>query len=216
MKKYFFVTSLLIFFGNVYAQRPSNAVKLVQYTFDAFQPGTVRMKSGETYKQELNYNIITNEMIFNDSGTYAAIANPENVDTIYIAGRKFIPLNKKFYEVLVGGKKPLLYESTASVTEPGASTGYGTTSSISATTSYQSLLRDGSAYNLKLPDGYKVIPKHALYILADDKLEKAGSEKQLSKIFPDKKAMIKDFSKKNNTDFSKPEDVAKLVSQLEK
>lgn len=214
MKKYFFIAALF-FVHHIYAQQTTTPVTLVQYTFGAFQPGTVRMKSGETYRQELNYNIITSEMIFNNNGTYAAIANPENVDTIYIADRKFIPLNRKFYEVLVGGKMPLLYESTASVTEPGASTGYGTTSNISATTSYQSLVRDGSVYNLNLPDGYKVIPKHALYILADDKLEKAGNEKQLSKIFPDKKEMIKDISKKSKTDFSKPGDVAELVEQIE-
>ena len=124
-----------------------------------------------------------------------------NVDTIYISGMKFIPLNNKFYEVLVDGKMPLLYESTASVSEPGVSTGYGGTTNSSAASSYQSLLRDGSAYNLKLPDGFNVIPKHAFYILVDDKLEKAGNEKQLSKIFSDKKAMIKDFLKRTKPIF---------------
>lgn len=214
MKKYFFIAAVS-FVSNINAQRPTNAVKLVQYVFDSFQPGTIKMKSGDTYKQSLNYNIITNEMVFNDNGKYAAIAGPDNVDTVYISGRKFIPLNNKFYEVLVNGKAPLLYESTASVSEPGVSTGYGGTTNSSAASSYQSLLRDGSAYNLKLPDGFNVIPKHEFYILIDGKLEKAGSEKRLSKIFPDKKEVIKDISKKNKTDFSKPEDVAELVKQID-
>ena len=55
MEKYFFIAALF-FVSNVYAQRPTNAVKLIQYTFDSFQPGTVKMKSGETYKQDLNYS----------------------------------------------------------------------------------------------------------------------------------------------------------------
>ncbi len=76
-------------------------VKLVQYVFNEFSPGTVKVKSGETYNQVLNYNILTNEMIFDNDGKYLAIANPENVDTVYISERKFIPLNNKFYEVLV-------------------------------------------------------------------------------------------------------------------
>ncbi|MEO8720158.1 MAG: hypothetical protein ABI372_03580 [Ginsengibacter sp.] len=214
MKKYFFI-AVLFFAGNTYAQRPANAVKLVQYTFDAFMPGIVKMKSGEANKQNLNYNIITNEMVFDNNGKYAAIADPGNVDTVYINDRKFIPLNNKFYEVLVGGRMPLLYESTASVSEPGVSTGYGGTTNTSATSSYQSLLRDGSAYNLKLPEGFNVIPKHEFYILTDGKLEKAGSEKRMSKVFSDKKDLIKDFVKKNKTDFSKPEDVAQLVRQIE-
>ena len=214
MKKYF-LSACLFFAGNCFAQHPSNAVKLVQYIFDSFQPGTVKMKTGKTYEQNLNYNIITNEMVFEQNGKFAAIATPENVDTVYIAGRKFIPLNNQFYEVLAGGNKPLLYESTASVSEPGVSTGYGGTTTTSAATSYQSLLRDGSAYNLKLPDGYNVIPKHEFYILVDGKLEKAGSEKRLAKIFPDKADAIKKIVKTNKTDFSNREDVAKLVSQLE-
>ena len=73
MKKYFFIAALF-YVGNSYAQRPTNAVKLVQYVFDSFQPGTIKMKSGDTYKQSLNYNIITNEMIFDNNGKYAAIA----------------------------------------------------------------------------------------------------------------------------------------------
>jgi len=214
MKKYFLIAFL--FFGvNCLAQRPSNTVKLVQYIFDSFQPGTIKMKTGKTYDQNLNYNIITNEMVFEQDGKFAAIATPENVDTVYIAGRKFIPLNNKFYEVLAGGNKPLLYESSASVSEPGVSVGYGGTTTTSAATSYQSLLRDGGAYNLKLPDGYNIIPKHEFYILVNGKLEKAGSEKRLSKIFPDKSDAIKKIVKINKTDFSNPEDVAKLVSQLE-
>ncbi len=67
----------------------------------------VKMKSGETSNQVLNYNILTNEMIFNNAEKYLAIASPENVDTIYINNRKFIPLNNKFYEVLVNLHMPL-------------------------------------------------------------------------------------------------------------
>jgi hypothetical protein len=154
-------------------------------------------------------------MIFDNNGKYAAIADPKNVDTVYISDRKYIPLNNKFYEVLVGGNMPLLYESTASVSEPGVPSGYGGTSTTAAASSYQSLMREGGAYNLKLPDGYTVIAKHEFYIMKDGKLEKAGSEKQLSKVFPDKKSLIKDISKKNNTDFSKREDLAALVKEIE-
>jgi hypothetical protein len=214
MKKYFFIAAF--FFANVtFAQHQTPGVKLVQYVFNEFTPGTVKMKSGETSQQLLNYNIITNEMVFENNGSYAAIADPKNVDTVYIASIKFIPLNNKFYEVLVNGNTPLLYESTASVSEPGASIGYGGTSTTTASSLYQSLLRDGGAYSLKLPDGFKVIAKHQFLILKGGKLEKAGSEKQLSKVFPDKKEMINNLSKKYHTDFSKPEDVARLVKQIE-
>jgi len=109
----------------------------------------------------------------------------------------------------------LLEEFTASVIEPGTSIGYGSTTESGAASSYQSLIRDGGAYGLKLPDGFRVMPKQAFFILQNGKLEKIGNEKQLAKIFPDKKDMIKSLVKKNNTNFSKREDVAALVKELE-
>ena len=60
-----------------------------------------------------------------------------------------------------------------------------------------------------------MIPKNDFFILKGGNLERAGSQKQLSKIFPDKKDKIKDFVKKNNTNFSKREDMAALVKEIE-
>ena len=207
--------AFLFFSSSLHAQNINQPVKLVQYVFNEFSPGTVKLKSGETYKQQLNYNIVTNEMVFENNGKFAAIANAESVDTIYISDRKFIPLSKKFYEVLVTGPMPLLEEFTATVTEPGTSIGYGSTTEAGAASSYQSLIRDGGAYGLKLPDGYTVVPKNDFFILKEGNLERAGSQKQLAKIFPDKKDQIKDFVEKNHTNFSKREDIIALVKELE-
>ena len=214
MGKYFFIA--LLFFSNAAgAQNTNQSFNLVQYVFDEFKPGTVKLKSGESYQQDLNYNIVTNEMVFEDKGKFAAIANSESVDTIYISERKFVPLSNKFYEVLVTGPTSLLEVFTASVSEPGESVGYGSTTTTSAASSYQSLIRDGGAYGLKLPDGFKVIPKHEFFILKDGKLERAASLKQMTKIFPDKKDSIRNFVKKNNTNFSERNDIIELIKNIE-
>lgn len=122
-------------------------------------------------------------MIFNNNGKYLAIADPENVDTVYINNSKFIPLDNKFYEVLANTAMPLLLESTSKISEPGASTGYGGTSTTTASTAFKSLVSSGGAYDLKLPDDFKVIPGFNYWILINGKLQKAGSIKQLIKIF---------------------------------
>lgn len=214
MRKYFFAA---FFLSNsfAYAQQVNQPVKLVQYVFDDFKPGTVKLKSGQIYKQVLNYNIITREMVFDNNGKFTAIANVENIDAVGIGNRKFIPLNNKFYEVLVPGKMPLILDFTATVREPGTSIGYGSTTNTSAASSYQSLIRGGGAYQLKLPDGFTVIPKHDFFILKDAKLEKVANVKQLIKIFPDKKDLIKDFVEKNDTRFSNRNDMTDLIKQLE-
>lgn len=206
---------LFVFAKSVSAQKVNEPVKLTHYVFNKFSPGTVKMKSGESYNQALNYNILTNEMIFDNRGIYLAIASPEKVDTVYINDRKFIPLNNKFYEVLVNSKMPLLLEFTSSINEPGASIGFGGTSNTTAATSFKSLVNSGGAYELKLPDGFKVMPGFSYWVMKEGKLEKAGNAKQLIKFFPDKKDFINDFIKKNNTNFSRREDIIELVKQTE-
>ncbi len=197
------------------AQRPDNVIKLTHYIFNEFTPGVIKMKSGETTSLVLNYNILTHEMVFNNNGKYLAIANPENVDTIYISNRKFVPLNNKFYEVLVNANMPLLLEFTSTIREPGASTGYGGNSPTAAVTSYKSLLSGGGAYELSLPDGYTVIPGYIFWIRKEEKLEKVTNEKQLIKIFPEKKDVINNAIKKNGLKISKREDIIMLVKLIE-
>ncbi len=197
------------------AQRSNDVIQLTHYVFNEFTPGTVTMKSGETSYQILNYNILTNEMIFNTDGKFLAIANPENVDTVYIADRKFIPLNNKFYEVLVNAEMPLLLEFTATISEPGTPTGYGGSSTTTASTSYKSLIGSSGAYSLKLPENFKVVPGFVYWIMKDGQLQKVANVKQLAKIFPDKKDVINDAIKKNDLKLSKREDIIMLIRLIE-
>ncbi len=209
---------ILIFFfiiGNSNGQHLNREVKLSHYAFDDFTPGMVKLKGGETYSKLLNYNIVTNEMIFENEGKFLAIANPENVDTVLINDRKFIPLNNKFYEVLINSNLPLLLEFTAAVNEPGVSVGYGSASATSASYSLKSLITSGDVYELKLPEGFTVIPGYSYWILKNNKIERADSKKQLMNIFPAKKERINELVKKNNTNFSKRDDLIELVKQIE-
>lgn len=214
MIKYLLSILLLSGFGTN-AQPVNQSVALVEYAFEHFLPGNIKMKSGETYASVLNYNVVTNEMIFENNGKYLAIANPENVDTVTINQRRFIYLNNKFYEILFNSKMPLLLEYTATVNERGTSTGYGITSNTASASSLKSLISQGGSYTLQLPEGYTVIPGYEYWIMNNGQLEKAGNERQLIKIFPKKKDAIKGFVQKNQTDFSKREDIIMIVKSLE-
>lgn len=214
MKTYLFILTLL-YTIQINAQDINEGVTLSHYVFNEFSSGTVKMKSGEAYNQQLNYNILTGEMIFNNAGKYMAIASPENLDTVYISNRKFVPLNNKFYEVLLNSNTPLLLEFTSTISEPGAATGYGGNSTTKAATSFKSLVNTGGAYELKLPDGFKVKPGYAYWIMKDGELEKVANAKQLIKIFPDKKDVINDAIKKNDLKLSKREDIIMLVKLIE-
>jgi hypothetical protein len=205
---------LLFSFLSAGAQPNAKLVKLDHYVMDSFASGIVKQKSGQVTNQVLNYNLITKEMIFEQGGQYLAIAQPENIDTVFINQRKFVPVENAFYEYLTGSAYPLFAEYTCKVKEPGAQTGFGK-SNTTASVSMQSLIRDGGAYGLKLPDEFEVIPGHSLYIRKEGKFFKIKNEQQLIKLFPGKKEMIRDWIKNNKTNFSRNEDVVSLVQQIQ-
>ena len=196
------------------AQSNTKLVKLEHYVMDSFANGKVKQKSGQVTNQVLNYNLITKEMIFEQGGKYLAIAHPEDVDTVFLNQRKFVPVDNSFYEYLAGSPYPLFAEYTCTIKEPGVQTGFGT-STTTASVSMKALIREGGAYGLKLPDEFEVIPAHSLYIRKDGKFFKIKNEQQLIKLFPDKKELIRNWVKNNKTNFSRNEDVALLIQQIQ-
>lgn len=206
---------VLVFNLSATAQPTDNRVKLVHYLLDSFTNSRVRLKNGESFEQLLNYNLITKEMIFEKDGKYLAIAHPEQVDTVYINQRKFVGVGDGFYEWLAGETYPLFEEFTCTVKEPGTQTGFGTSTTTTASASMKSLIRDGGAYGLKLPDEFKVIAGHSYYIRKSNAYHKIKNEQQLAKLFPDKKQLIKNWIDSNKTSFSRTADIVSLVRQLQ-
>lgn len=197
------------------AQTTQPAVALSHYVLDSFANGRVLLKSGAVSEQLLNYNILTGEMIFDAGGKYLAIAEPQNVDTVFIGARQFVPVEKGFYEVLTHTAAPLFIKYTCTVQEPGSSIGYGVTSNTTASPALKTLIGSGGAYELKLPDDFKVSASYTYLVFKDGAYQKAMTAQQLAKVFPEKKNLLSDLIKQNHTDFSKREDVAMLVQQLE-
>lgn len=196
------------------AQTNDKPVKLVHYALDSFRNGHVRMKSGETHNQVLNYNLVTQEMIFELNGNYLAIANPREVDTVYIGQRKFIPVSDAFYEWLGGSNVALFLEYACTIREQGANTGFGTTNTTAATP-VKALLKDGGAYKLKLPDDYEIVRKETFFIRKNDRFYRVSNEQQIARLFPEKKDIIRKWVKENKTRFSDPRDMALLVEQIQ-
>ena len=199
---------------SVNAQTNDKPVRLVHYAFDAFSTGQVKLKSGEIYNQSLNYNLVTQEMIFEQNGKYLAIAHPESVDTVYLNDTKFIPVGDAFYEWLGGSNIPLFIEYNCTIKEQGVNTGFGTTKT-GAATPVKALLKDGGAYALKLPDEYEILPVKSFYIRKNQQYYKINNQQQIIKLFPEKKEVLQGWIKNNKTRFSEKNDMKLLIGQIQ-
>jgi hypothetical protein len=210
---FFLIFSLSMTFS--YAQ--VNGIELTHYIFPEFTPGVVLMKSGIRHNVLLNYNSLTEEMIFDDKGKKLAIGKEEQerVDTVYIGSRKFFILDGKFVELLYHSKCDLYAEHRCNIKYPGKAAGYGGTSETTAVDSYSTMYARGIMYELKLPDGFETRPYIIYWLKKNGKLNKVVSMKQLTKLYDDQKVLFGDYVDNHEVDYNNPESIVELIKYLE-
>lgn len=210
MKQICILTAAVCLMITSYAQPEQQGTALYHYVFSSFIEGTVKQKSGEVNKALLNYNSLTEEMIFEQSGRQMALDKTENIDTVYIENRKFIPAGNVFYEVATPTPVALFIQHKTTVVPPGGNTGFGT-SQTSAITNITDLKRAGTAYKLKLPDDYKLTSKTVYWVKKNNNYINVKNVKDVQDLFPDKSGAIKDFVKANKINFKNSADVITLI-----
>ena len=206
------VFTILFYFISTLAVKPQKQVVFIShYLFPSFTTGKIKFRTGVTNEIMLNYNSLTEEMIFETNGRNLALANPESVDTIYLGGKKFIPSGKIFYEVPEDLPVSLFIRHLCRVIPPGKPSGYGGVSETAAITESSSLYTSGGVYNLKLPDDYKIIPYSEFVLKKDNEYIKVFNVNQVIKCFPEKKDAIKEFVKAHKTNFKNEDELKSLI-----
>lgn len=212
MKRIFSLLILSLFVSVVNSQEQKVAV--THYIFPEFTKGVILMKAGVKNEASLNYNSLTEEMIFENKGTKLALGQLEQIDTVYILKRKFIPLNGKFLELLLHSSADLFVEHKCKLVDPGTPAGYGGTSQTAATTTYSKLLSGGQAYDLKLPESIETNPSVVYWVKKDGELTRFLSVNQLSKIFKDKSDEFKKYTKEHRVSFNNQQSLIDFVRFL--
>lgn len=191
--------------------------EITHYLFPEFTQGVILMKTGIKQDALLNYNSLTEEMIFEDKGKKLAIGKNvlEIIDTVFIKERKFIALSSKFIELLYHSKWDLYGEHTCKVKEKGTPIGYGARSKTTAISSYSSFYSNGDLYNLKLPDRFEIEPCTYYWLKKKGKLNRFKSMRELKKLYKDKKDVFKAYVKKYDIEYNNQEDIIQLIEYLE-
>lgn len=211
-RSHFLFLALITALISVDAYSQAGSQPLAQFLFPAFTKGVVKMKSGDSYSAMFNYNMVEEEMIFiNKASSYLALENIGSVDTIIIAGRRFIPVQKVFYEVLYNGQYPVFIQHKSKYSQEGTATAYGLTSQTNARETYVNVKAGNQIRSLDMPDNVKVVPEDVYWIRVKDELKRFINERQFIKLFPEKEDELKSFIRKTPVDFSKRDDLVKLA-----
>lgn len=214
MKQIIFVLITCMIGVSAYAQPERE--ELTHYLFPEFTNGVVLMKTGSRSTALLNYNSLTEEMVFENNGQKRAIAEHEliQIDTVFIRDRKFVVLNDKFVECLHQAAWELYAEHKCRVRQTGKASGYGTTSETAAIDSYSSLDYGGKFYDLNLP-GYEVAPYFIYLLTRQGEISKFANMKQLKRLYEEKKNMIKAYRKDHDVAYDNRQSIVQLIDFLE-
>jgi len=182
-----------------------------QYLYPDFSKSVLLMKTGEKRTSVMNFNTVSEKLVFISDGKYFDLMNPEILDTVYLNDCKFVPVGKVFYEVVLGDPIALYIQHKGDLMEAGAPVGYGGTSQLAYSTYITCIDAVGGIFNLELPPNFVVKPAPVLWIRKDGEMLSFTTEKQYLKHFPDKAGQIKSYIKKNRLKIDKKEQLIRIV-----
>ncbi|MCU0407780.1 MAG: hypothetical protein MUD02_02420 [Bacteroidales bacterium] len=181
-----------------------------QYLFRDFSPALVVMKNGSRSGAMMNYNIVTEKMVYSLKEELYDMMNTELVDTVYLSKSKFVPQGRVFHEVVAEGPVPFFIQHKGTLMSAGTPAGYGGTSQVSNTKSLSSVELPGGYYNLSLPRDFTVSFSTVYWIRRGKDYADFTTSKQFLKLFPGREKELKDFIKKNKIKFDKPSTIGEL------
>lgn len=212
LKRAAFLFFCFISFSSAFSQ--IRVVEVSHYLFSEFEKGVVLMKNGVRNEALMNYNSITEEMIFDNNGIKLAMSQLNLIDTVFINGRKFIPFEGKFLEEVYHSRLELFVQHKCSIKDPGKPSAYGGTSQTSATTTYSSYLSNGQFYEMKLPQGTETKPFIQYWLKQNGKMNRFLNLRQLHKLFGDKSVIFKDYLKKHQVKYTDEKSIIGLVKYM--
>ncbi|KAF5079736.1 hypothetical protein DSECCO2_127290 [anaerobic digester metagenome] len=181
------------------------------YFFPDFSEGLIKMKHGGGYSGLLNYNIISEELVFEREGARYVFLNDSisRVDSVYIAGRKFVVHKNKLIELIARDETyELFVEHKCRVSSRGVPTAYGATSITSSVSSISSVQTGGATYELTVPDDMNIEPFKIYWIKKNDNMIRFTNIKQIIKYYGGNRSDVKAFIKENDISF---EDMDRII-----
>ncbi|GAA4336508.1 hypothetical protein GCM10023149_45370 [Mucilaginibacter gynuensis] len=183
--------------------------KLSPYVFPEFVTGTVLQKGGASLEASLNYNTITEEMMFEKDGQKLVLDQGNIIDTIYLNKRKFIPARQVFFEKITNTLTALFVQHRGKAIKSNfKSNNENQAASMNAKKAEAPTV---DKYALLLPDGYVMQTDDKYWLQKGMEFIPLTSLKKIIDQFAGKEAQIENFVKDNNISLNKAGDLIKLI-----
>ncbi len=184
------------------------------YIFDEFKNGKAVYKNGAVVYAKLNYDPLSQRMLFLSPSDNALleIVNPSDISYINIEGRMFEQIKGNlFYERINYNNFIFYIQWRYKAVSEGKPSGYGTTSTTSAITSVSVINKEGRTIPLNVSEKFNYKPDNFYYIKINNTQKRFSSPDSLAKLLKAHKEEIKKYIKENKLDFDNPEDIKSAV-----
>lgn len=207
------LTCLFVFavISGVFAQSKTGGG--TPYLFPQFIQGSVLQKGGGVTDGMLNYNTITQEMLFLQ-GNEKVVLDASNIDTVVLQGRKFIPVNNVFYEKMTDTKIALYQQHANELKKRVKNIDLADQSNnnVSAVNGFRGAVNQSSKYELTLSDDYTLDPHDTFWLQKGKSFSNASDLKKILKVFPTvTEVAANTFIKDKGLDLKKSEDLKQLI-----
>lgn len=201
---------LLLFVVAFLSFQNSCAQKKRLMLFDKYTKGVVLMKNRARTNAELNFDAANNNMMFKQNGEEMILTNVNQVDTVYIGDRKFIPVKKNYLEAISTKQGDIYIYWNLKNAYKGKKGAFEMTTQAKVESINTAEFHYG-AYENQYVDVYKLSNNNEYYLFKGEKPVVVKDEKSLLKQFPAQQEKIKDYIKEQKIDFAKVDEVIKLL-----
>lgn len=181
------------------------------FLFEEFTPGRVLMRNGAHIDVSLNYDASYREMLYMQDGQLTILLNTQDVDTIFIDHRKFIPINRAFLEICQLPNGLLSINWKLKKVFKGYKGAYGQVTQSHVVSINTNAFQPATNYEQQSVDVTECQNKNQYWVAIDGKPRKFTNKKSLIRLFSNHKKKIENYWVSNSCSFTKPALIIKLV-----
>ena len=211
-----FIVTVFISFqiSETICQEPEQNLRLPHFLFQEFTKGVIKMKDGRKMSAILNYNMVDEEMIFQQRNQYMVLNKPEEIDTVFIQNRLFVYKKNAFFELISSGTYDFFIQHKAKYTETGTTTAYGIKSPTVEKFNATAIEGGNQVRHIEMPDKVKVVSSPVFWVERESEFMKFLNDKQLIKLFPERAKELKEYIIKTGSDIKTPEGLKAVANFL--
>ena len=193
------------------------------FMFKGFQKAHITFRNRSKADVQLNFDVTDQKMYFLDGETLMEMTNPEMVDTIFVAGSRFVYKDNRFCEVLsrkgenfyinwylkkvYGGNKGAFGMPTQAKVEVLKKLDFDEVFILGNWGDYEGQ----ETYSVNI---WNEASDNTYYFTLDGQEYKIKRLKDLYKAFPDQADQLKAYAKENSYKMTNAEDAIKMIDYL--